>query len=193
MRALAYLRAGQYRTGPRRLLQVGLSTLEQAPEGRERDIVTGQLHLGASVLGARAKDAGAAEGHLAEAGRIAERTGPAERVHWLSFGPANVLVHRVSVLADLDQYPEAVQAARELTLPADWAPSRLSHHHADVARAQLWTGRTEAAFASLLTARRLAPQQTRYHPQVRETFAGLAAARRQLPDSFASYGAWLGM
>ncbi|GAA2917284.1 helix-turn-helix transcriptional regulator [Streptomyces thioluteus] len=190
LRALAYLRASDYRTG-KRLVGLGMSRLEQAESGRERDVVTGQLHLGAAVLAGRDKDGETAEGHLAEAGRIAGRTGPAERVHWLSFGPANVAVHRVSILAELDRYGEAVEQAERLRLPGGWPPSRTAHHYAEVARAQLWTGRTDAAFRNLLEARRLAPQQTRYHPTVRETYSGLESAKRRMPDDFINYGAWL--
>ncbi|WP_330477745.1 helix-turn-helix domain-containing protein [Streptomyces platensis] len=192
MRGVAYLRAGDYRTG-KRLVRLGLTDLEQAAPGRVLDAVTGQLHLGAAVLAGRDKDKETAEGHLGEAQRIAERTGPAEQVHWLSFGPTNVGVHWVSVLAELDLYPEAVQSAQEITIPDGWPPSRLAHHHAEVARALMWTGRTDAAFKSLLKARKVAPQQTRYHPTVRETYAGLDSARRRMPDTFSNYGSWLRM
>ncbi|WP_155058812.1 helix-turn-helix domain-containing protein [Streptomyces blattellae] len=192
LRALAYLRASDYKTG-KRLISLGMSTLEQAETGRVLDVVTGQLHLGAAVLAGRDKDKDTAEGHLSEAARIAERTGPAEKVHWLSFGPTNVGVHRVSVLTELDLYPEAVHEAQGIITPDGWPASRLAHHHTEVARAQMWTGRTDAAFKSLLKARKLAPQQTRYHPTVRETYAGLEAAKRRMPDTFSNYGAWLGM
>jgi transcriptional regulator with XRE-family HTH domain len=192
LRALAYLRASDYRTG-KRLVGLGMDTLAQAEPGRVLDVVTGQIHLGAAVLAGRDKDRDTAEGHLGEAQRIAERTGPAEDVHWLSFGPTNVGVHRVSVLAELDLYPEAVQSAQEMTIPDGWPPSRLAHHHAEVARAQMWTGRTDSAFKSLLKARKFAPQQTRYHPTVRETYAGLEAAKRRMPETFGNYGSWLGM
>lgn len=192
LRALVHLRAADYRTG-QRLVRVGLSILEQAEQGHERDVATGQLHLGASVLCARAQDGDASEGHLAEAQRLAERTGPAERTHWLAFGPTNVGVHRVATLAERDLYDEAVRAAEDLTLPPDWPRSRTAHHHAEVARAQLWTGQPDAAFRSLLKAKKAGPQQTKYHPMVRETYAGLDAARRRVPESFAAFGAWLGM
>lgn len=192
LRALAYLRASDYKTG-KRLVSLGMSTLGQAEPGRILDVVTGQLHLGAAVLAGRDKDQDAAEAHLQEAGRLAKRTGPAEKVHWLSFGPTNVGVHRVSVLAELDLYPEAVHQAEDMVIPDDWPPSRLAHHHAEVARAQMWTGHTEAAFRSLLAARKLAPQQTKYHPTVRETYGGLEAAKRRMPDTFTNYGSWLGM
>jgi len=192
LRALSYLRASDYRTG-KRLVRLGMSALEQADTGRVLEVVTGQLHLGAAVLAGRDKDRHTAEEHLGEAQRIAERTGPAEKVHWLSFGPTNVGVHRVSVLAELDLYPEAVHTAEGTEIPDGWPASRRAHHHAEVARAQMWTGRTEAAFRSLLAARKLAPQQTRYHPTVRETYTGLEAAKRRMPDTFGNYGSWLGM
>lgn len=192
LRALAYLRASDYKTG-KRLIALGMATLEQAEAGHVLDVVTGQLHLGAAVLAGRDKNRHEAEAHLGEASRIAKRTGPSEKTQWLSFGPTNVKVHRVSVLAELDLYPEAVRQAQNLSIPDDWPPSRSAHHQAEVARAQMWTGQTDAAFKSLLAARKLAPQQTRYHPTVRETYAGLDAARRQMPDSFGNYGHWLGM
>ncbi|MFD7978906.1 helix-turn-helix domain-containing protein [Streptomyces sp. NPDC059071] len=191
MRALTYLRNGEYRTG-QRLIDLGLATLEQADEGQERSVLTGQLHLGAAVMAARSKNADSAEDHLAEAGRIATQTGEAVNVHWLAFGPTNVEVHRVSALAELDEYGAAAERGAEVRIPRDWPASRRSHHHAEVARAQMWTGDLDGSFRSLLAARKAAPQQARYHQTVRETYAGLEAARRQLPDSFLSYGSWLG-
>ncbi|WP_374223295.1 hypothetical protein [Streptomyces sp. F63] len=98
----------------------------------------------------------------------------------------------MSVLAELDQYGRAVKEADRTHIPADWPNSRTSHHHAEVARAQLWTGRLGDAFASLLMARKAAPQQAKYHPTVRDTYAGLEAAHRRLPDTFPAYGSWLG-
>ncbi|MFE5191619.1 helix-turn-helix domain-containing protein [Streptomyces sp. NPDC056628] len=189
-RALTYLREGKYRTG-QRLVDLGLRTIAQAEASRERDIVTGQLHLGGSVMAGRAQNENQALGHLAEAERIAGRTGESVKVLWMAFGATNVSVHRVSVLAELDKYDKAVEEADRLTIPADWPKSRTSHHWAEVARAQMWTGKTEASFASLLKARKTAPQQAKYHPMVRETYASLEAAHRRLPDSFLSYGSWL--
>jgi transcriptional regulator with XRE-family HTH domain len=192
MRALTYLRDGEYRTG-QRLVDLGLRTLAQADASREREVVTGQLHLGAAVMAGRSKDRNRADGHLDEAERIAETTGEAVSVHWLAFGPTNVSVHRVSVLAELDEYGQAAQTGRGVTIPSDWPKSRRSHHYAEMARAQMWTGDLDASFQNLLKARKSAPEQARYHQTVRETYAGLEAARRQLPDSFLSYGSWLGV
>lgn len=192
MRALTYLRDGQYRTG-QRLTALGLSIVEQADAGHEREVVTGQLHLGAAVMAGRSKDKARAEGHLAEAERIAAGTGEATKTHYLAFGPTNVSVHRVSVLAELDEYGKAAQTGRSVQVPQDWPKSRKSHHYAELARAQLWTGDLNASFENLLRARKAAPQQARYHQTVRDTYSGLEAAHRQLPDSFLSYGNWLGV
>ncbi|MFF4575683.1 helix-turn-helix domain-containing protein [Streptomyces sp. NPDC001410] len=189
-RALTYLREGKFRTG-QRLVDLGLRTIGQAEASRERDVVTGQLHLGGSVMAGRAHNEEQAMGHLAEAERIATRTGESPKVLWMAFGGTNVSVHRVSVLAELDKYDKAVEEADSLAIPADWPKSRTSHHWAEVARAQMWTGKLEASFASLLKARKTAPQQAKYHPMVRETYASLEAAHRRLPDSFLSYGSWL--
>lgn len=192
MRALAYLRSSHYRTG-HRLISVGTAMLDQAEASRERDVVRGQIHLGAAVLSARDRDKDTATSHLEQARVIARKTGSAERVHWLSFGPTNVAVHTVSVLAELDNYGEAVEAASTIRMSDDWPPSRVAHHYAEVARAQVWTGQTDEAFKNLVKARHKAPQQTRYHPMVRETFAAVAHARRTTPDTLTNYGHWLGM
>ena len=191
-RALNYLREGQYRTG-QRLTDLGLRIVEQADPGRERDVVTGQLHLGAAVMAARSQDGSRADSHLGEAERIATATGEAVQVHYLAFGPTNVLVHRTSVLAELDEYDRAAEQGRQVGIPKDWPASRRSHHFAELARAQMWTGDLDSSFQNLLKARKAAPQQARYHATVRETYTGLEAAHRRLPDSFLSYGTWLGV
>ncbi|WP_158515640.1 helix-turn-helix domain-containing protein [Kitasatospora sp. MBT63] len=73
-RALAYLRAGQYRTGIR-IAELARTTAAQADQGLVRDTVTGQVHLAAAVLAARAQHPEAVEGNIGEARRIADRTG----------------------------------------------------------------------------------------------------------------------
>lgn len=192
LRSLTYLRDGHYRTGER-LVAAGLGILDQAEGGRVRDVAVGQLHLGAAVIAARAQNGDRAEEHLALAERQAGLTGPAERVHWLSFGPVNVKVHRVSVLAELGRFQEAVRAASGVQVPGTWAASRRAHHLAELAHAQLQAGQPEAAHRSLVGARAIAPQQTRYQPLVRETIDGLLAARRAAPDSLTHLASWVGL
>ncbi|WP_329170245.1 helix-turn-helix domain-containing protein [Streptomyces sp. NBC_01685] len=182
MRALVYFREGEYTIG-QRLVAVGHSIVGAAEQTREALAVTGQLHLGASVIGARADDRTAVDTHIAEAARCAEQTGDASEVHWLSFGPTNVALHRMSAEVEMRQYDEALSQARQITLPAALATSRRAHFLIDKARSEMETGRTEAAFGSIVEARHAAPEQTRYHPGARETIKGLVHISRRTPDS----------
>ena len=69
MRALVYFREGEYAIG-QRLVAVGHSIVGAAEQTREALAVTGQLHLGASVIGARAGDRTAVDTHIAEAAAV---------------------------------------------------------------------------------------------------------------------------
>jgi hypothetical protein len=192
MRGLVYHREGEHTIGLR-LVAAGHRVLEQAEETTESLAVAGQLHLGATVIAARAGDSSTVDTHLAKAKRIAKRTGDVSEVHWLSFGPANVAVHHVSALAEQHQFGEAVERARKVKLPATWATSRRAHFLIDRARSEMEIGRCEAALKSMLAARELAPQQTRYHPAARVTIEGLVHHQRRAPDSLGSMASWVGL
>jgi hypothetical protein len=71
-------------------------------------------------------------------------------------------------------------------------PIRVGHHHMDVARAQLWQGKTEGALLSLETAKKFAPQQTRRHPTTREVTRALVRTHRRANEPLARFSAWLG-
>ncbi|MFD7407418.1 helix-turn-helix domain-containing protein [Streptomyces sp. NPDC059866] len=192
MRALVYFREGEYRIG-RRLVASGHTIVGQADETREALAVTGQLHLGASVISARAEDEGAVKLHIAEARRIAKRIGDASDVHWLSFGPTNVALHRMSAAVEMGQYDDALKQARKMKLPTQLATSRRAHFLIDRARTQIETGHTDSALKSLVEARHLAPEQTRYHPAARETITGLVHLSRRTPDALHHMAAWIGL
>ena len=192
MRALVYFRQGEYTIGLR-LIEAGARLVPSDATTTEEMAVAGQLHLGAGVIAARAGRGSAAREHLDQAGGYAARTGEAGRVHWLSFGPTNVAVHEVAAHIELRSYDEALRRADEINPPRDWAASRLAHFQVDRARCEMETGRTDAALRSLTAARRLAPQQTRYHPGARETIVGLVHAARRTPDTLDHLAAWIGI
>ncbi|MFE2091570.1 helix-turn-helix domain-containing protein [Streptomyces sp. NPDC059460] len=192
MRALAYFREGEYRIG-QRLVAVGHGIVGGAEQTREAVAVTGQLHLGASVIAARADQQDAVDTHIAEAKRCAKQTGDASEVHWLSFGPTNVALHRMSAAVEMRQYDEALNQARKITLPTALATSRRAHFLIDKARSEMETGRTEAALSSIVDARHTAPEQTRYHPGARETIKGLVHISRRTPDTLGHLAAWIGL
>jgi transcriptional regulator with XRE-family HTH domain len=192
MRALVHLRTAKYAMGGR-LIEAGHRILEQAPEGTERTAMSGQLHLGAAVIAARAGDRDTAIAHLDQAHLAASRTGEVPKLRWVSFGPTNVAAHRVAALAELRDYNSAVETAQGMTIPADWPSSRTGRHLVEVANAELWTGRSDAAFRSLLKARKVAPQQTRYDFTVRETVSALVRAQRSTPDTLSNLAQWVGI
>ncbi|MFE9722564.1 helix-turn-helix domain-containing protein [Streptomyces sp. NPDC005794] len=192
MRALVYFREGEYTIG-QRLVAVGHGIVGAAEQTREAVAVTGQLHLGASVIGARAEDRTAVDTHLAEAERCADRTGDASKIHWLSFGPTNVALHRMSAAVEMRQYDSALVQARQIHIPPALATSRRAHFLIDRARSEMETGRTEAALGSIVEARQAAPEQTRYHPGARETVKGLVHISRRTPASLGHMAAWIGL
>ncbi|MFG2145448.1 helix-turn-helix domain-containing protein [Streptomyces sp. NPDC048696] len=192
MRALVYFREGEYTIG-QRLITSGHGIVGQADGTRESLAVAGQLHLGASVIAARADDENAVKQHIAEAKAYARRTGDASDVHWLSFGPTNIALHRMSAAVEMHQYDDALKQARKVRLPASLATSRRAHFYIDRARSEMETGRASAALASIVKARRAAPEQTRYHPGARETITGLVHISRRTPDTLGHMATWIGL
>ncbi|MDN3259701.1 helix-turn-helix transcriptional regulator [Streptomyces sp. CSDS2] len=192
MRALVYFRQGEYRIG-QRLIAAGHDVIAENDSTREALAVTGQLHLGGAVIAARAEQQSSVVRHIGEAHRIAERIGDASDVHWLSFGPANVALHKMSAAVEMCQYDDALKQARDIELPAGLPTSRRAHFLIERARAEMETGHTEAALKSLVEARRLAPEQTRYHPVARETITGLVHQSRRTPEMLNHMAAWVGL
>ncbi|KRV47699.1 DNA-binding protein [Wenjunlia vitaminophila] len=192
MRALVYFREGEHTVGLR-LVALGHDMVRQAEVTRASLAVAGQLHLGATVIAARARRADDVRTHLREATGHARRTGEAMHVHWLSFGPTNVAVHEVSAAVEMHQYGQALGKAARIALPHGWPMSRRSHFYIDRARSEMETGHTESALGSLVTARRLAPQQTRYHPGARETIKALLHMQRRTPDTLNHMADWINL
>ncbi|MFF8645268.1 helix-turn-helix domain-containing protein [Streptomyces sp. NPDC015345] len=192
MRGLVYHREGEHAIGLR-LVNAGHHVLAQAEDTPESLAVAGQLHLGATVIAARARDEAAVKTHLREAKQIAKRTSDVEHVHWLSFGPTNWAAHELSALTELGQYGKAVEKAKELRMPDSWPTSRRAYVWIDRGRCEMETGRTEAALTSIAEARRSAPQQTRYHPGARATIEGLVHQQRKTPDALGYMSTWLGL
>ncbi|MFE2726820.1 helix-turn-helix domain-containing protein [Kitasatospora sp. NPDC059327] len=173
LRVTAYLRE-QDLDACRRLQAAGRAHLEGTdPKTPGALVVTGQLHLGSAVVAARSGDKDLMEHHLGEAGRVAAVTGETGDFS-LHFGATNVGVHRVMTLVESGQHAKAVVAAKTVRFPAGWAPTRIGHHHIDLARANFWLARPEAALDHLDAAYEVAPQQASRHPLVRETVTGLA-------------------
>ena len=63
----------------------------------------------------------------------------------------------------------------------------------DLARGYQLAGDRDHALHSLQVARRTAPLQARYHPQVHETVRALVHAERRRSDTLAGFARWAGV
>lgn len=194
LRVDGFFQVGHYDAGLR-LVAATLRRLE--PDTRRDDVPTlsvyGSMHLRAAILAARAGKASVAREHLAEAAEVAGRAGPDNNLYQLAFGPANVAVHATAAEVELGNAPEAIQAGEGLRLPDTMPAERSSHHHLDMGRAWMWHGDRKKAVDALLTAERLAPQQTRYHPMARETVRMLVRLERQSSNNLIGLASRLGV
>ncbi|MFF3398968.1 helix-turn-helix domain-containing protein [Streptomyces sp. NPDC002659] len=193
LRAQTTLSSGRYDVGMR-VVDRALRELEgentRRPAGIEA--MRGMLHLRAAVIAGRAKDRDHAEARLAEARAIARQTGelPDFGVTW---GPTNVGVHAVAMASEMDEFGLAIELAKDVRIPPGWTRSRAGHHWMDLGRAHAWAGHPEQALDCLQRARRIAPQQTRYHPTVRETVLALKRRERARNGSLTQYAEWVGI
>lgn len=191
LRVTAYLRDGAYETCWR-LHSSGVAHLRGTDASTPGALVAaGQLHLGASVVAARTGDHDGVLGHLEEAAHIARTTGDQPETFWVAFGPTNVHAHRVTTAVEMARFGEAVEVAADLQFPPDWLPTRIGHHHINLAAAYHGLNRPNRALSELLEARAAAPLQARRHPRVRRTVESLVRAQRRRTSGLAAYLAWL--
>jgi transcriptional regulator with XRE-family HTH domain len=160
--------------------------------------VYGSSHLRSAILAARASRAtgpGSAQeawAHVEEARDVANRMGGDRNDYGLAFGPSNVAQHEIAVAVELEDGGEAVRRAARIKLPSSVPPVRRGHHYIDLARGYVMAGDPTGGLRCLQEARRIAPQQTRHHPMVRETVLSIASARRGR-EELSLFASWLGL
>jgi transcriptional regulator with XRE-family HTH domain len=160
--------------------------------------VYGSLHLRSAILCARASKtegvgrAHQAWDHLAQAREVADLMGEDRDDFGLAFGPSNVSQHEVSVAVELEQGATAIELSRGIRLGEAVPVVRRGHHYIDLSRGFLMEGSPRGALHCLQIARRIAPQQTRHHPMVRETVLAIASATRG-SEELTSFAGWLGI
>ncbi|MGD3105815.1 helix-turn-helix domain-containing protein [Streptomyces sp. YGL11-2] len=192
---VAYVRAETFFAA--RAHAAGLRILEQAvvetpPDSAPPALAArGALHMRAAVMAGRAGDGDAAECHLDEARAVGDQV-PEGVYRGTAFGPDSVRVHEVSVAVSLgdNHLGRALQLAREWAPPRDLPAERRSGFYIELGRAQLWSGRPDAAFESLKAARRIAPQHAREHRWVREDAATLRRLKRADAESLSNFAEW---
>jgi transcriptional regulator with XRE-family HTH domain len=149
----------------------------------------GALHMRAAVVAGRAGKPDTAWDHLGEAHRAARQV-PEAIYFGTAFGPASVRIHELAVAVELGDSPAAVQRAAAWHPPDHLPAERRSHYYIDLARAHLRLGHHEDAYLGLETARQVAPQHVREHPQVRQTLSALLRTHGSPSDGLLDLAAW---
>ncbi|MEU0989041.1 helix-turn-helix transcriptional regulator [Streptomyces sp. NPDC005953] len=187
---------GDY-AGGLRVLAAARQELEEDDPSRspERITMLGSLHLRESTIASLARDSDAAAHHIDVAARLAtELPGDSDHLHnHMTFGPANVAVHDVAASVELKNPTEAVRKAAGIRFPADMARTRQGHHFVAVARAHFDLDRRDDALRYLQKARKIAPEQTKFHPTARETARLLTTKYRRSTEELRTLTAWLGV
>ncbi|MFH8367700.1 helix-turn-helix domain-containing protein [Streptomyces sp. NPDC018031] len=179
-----------------RVIERGHRLVEQYddPGSTEALAVAGSLHLAAAISAAQAKDTDTVTGRIELARKAATEIGrDVPDVYWSSFGMTNVAHFDVATLVELGELGQAVQQSRRLHFPESHPKMRVGRYYIEMARAYAQMGKHEPAERYLLRARKVAPQQARYHPLMRETIGTLVRRQRRAPESLSSLAAWVGM
>lgn len=187
---LPLLHRGSY-AAAQRITETAARSIADKATTPETATIRGYLHLRGAIVAARQGQSDSADAHLAEAEGYAAELPDVSDLYDTAFCIANVRIHAVATAVEVGDGTTAV--SRETPLPPGTMTSRLGHHHVDLARAWLLHGNREKAFSELHQARRLAPQLTRYHPQVHETLVVLAESDRRRTDSLTGFARWAGV
>jgi transcriptional regulator with XRE-family HTH domain len=191
-RALPLMYRGTYDTA-QRIVSRAQQSITDHPTTPETLSVRGAMHLRSAIIAARQHDAATSDAHLAEARELASRLPVHANFYDTAFCTPNVHIHSVAAAVEMQDGTTAVARDASYPLPPKMMRSRLAHHNIDLGRAWLLHGDHTKALQALNTARRTAPQQTRYHPMVAETVLTLARAERRRSDTLSGFAAWMGI
>ncbi|WP_326698086.1 hypothetical protein OG909_12500 [Streptomyces sp. NBC_01754] len=102
--------------------------------------------------------------------------GEAGEVHRLSFGQTDIDLHALGARVRMKQWDEGLEQARAIHLPLTTLMSRRARYLVDRAVVEMETGHAAASLRHLVSARSLAPEQTRNLPGARDAVNGLIPA-----------------
>ncbi len=195
-RQVALLHRGAYRAG-RQVLGRAMHSIGDAEDSAATLAVRGSIHLQAAMVEARAGDRQQSDAHIDEARDVARFVPPvdyAETDYYdTAFSATNVDFHAVAAAVELGDSSTALVRADAAEVSDETMRSRLGHHHIDLAGAWLLHGDRDNALNQLTVARGITPQQTRYHPQVREIISAIATADRRRTESLSRFARWAGV
>lgn len=191
-RALPLMYRGSYDTA-QRIVTRAQESITDHPSSPEALSARGAMHLRSAIIAARKHDAANSDAHLVEARELASYLPLHANFYDTAFCAPNVHIHSVAAAVEMQDGTTAIARNANYPLPPKTMRSRVAHHNIDLGRAWLLHGNHTKALQALNTARRLAPQQTRYHPMVTETVLTLARAERRRSDTLSGFAAWMGL
>jgi hypothetical protein len=140
-------------------LETAVSASDAPPEVLS---LYGALHLVTAVLRAREGNRSSAREHLDKASQVAARLEGDRNDFGTEFGPTNVLLHRVSIAADLGDAGEALETAASID-PTGLSLERQARFWLDVARCHAQRRHIGDGTKALLKAEGLSPELVRDH------------------------------
>ncbi len=171
------------RTIAGRLAVEAADRVATTPESSEVLQVTGMLHLSAAFSAAVAERADDSRDHLAEARRLARRTGEGDFVT-MQFGPTNVSFWETSIAVAMGEGGRVREIAEHVKPELIDSATRQAAYFIDLGRGLAQTRRHDAeAVACFVRAERTAPQRTRRSPAAREAVGTMLRRARARADA----------
>jgi ATP/maltotriose-dependent transcriptional regulator MalT len=137
------------------------------------------LTLSESLLAAVQHRDGDVEAALEQAADLAEHTGEGN-AHYMSFGPTNVSMWRLSAALESGNHERAAHLAESLTPERIIAPTRRANYWVNYGRALAQVrGRRHDAVRALRQAERISPDKVHRNSFARETLAELVTRTSQ--------------
>jgi transcriptional regulator with XRE-family HTH domain len=136
----------------------------------QRLSVYGMLLLQGAMAAAKISDSTTAEDLLGAAEDAANWLGADRNHYWSSFGPTNVLLHRVAAAVEMGEGRYAIATHEQIGADgfAALVPERRVHYLLDMARGWAQVGDVYRAGEMLVAGDRLAPAELRSRPAARE-------------------------
>jgi transcriptional regulator with XRE-family HTH domain len=166
--------AGRYDTAQHLALEAADRLRLSRPGGHLS--LYGMLLCNAGYAAAQASDRSRCTELLDEADTAAAQLGGDRNEHWTAFGPAVVLLHRISAAWRLGDAGTAIDYARKIRPGAIRLPERQARYWVDVARAFDQWGKPTECYRALRMAETAAPEEIRAQPKVRALACNLLTA-----------------
>jgi hypothetical protein len=190
VRAETFFASGDWSSG-RRMLEIAADQIGGAisPEGLA---AYGALHMRAAVLAGRDHDQQTAKDHIDEAADASRRV-PDGVYRGTAFGPASVRIHQLALALDLRDFSGAIKTGEGWAPPPHIPAERRSHFFLDLARAYVGAECPDRAIECLATARSIAPQHIRRHPDASAAVTSLLATVPRPDRALLEFARWGGV